>query len=154
MDDMKLYSKAIEKAVEDIRGGRNKAFAEWAQYGVDPEEFISIFRWMAEEKQEEREGHLFWARAVGLIVPHEYRQMLIGGFKFYQTGPAELHRLKNRYLHGIGLALIDDMDSDKSWLYHTWPHLTLRDILDQKPYPLEDSLHNHPELDKFKMPDK
>ena len=150
---MDLYRKRIEQLIAEIRGGTNKAFAEWARYGADPEAFIAIVRWMAEETQEEREGVLSWARGVGLIVPHEYRRMLIGGMKFCQTGPAELHRLINRYHSLTGLALISDADTGSGWGYHTWPHLTLRAILDQKAYPLELSTHSHPELNKYIFPD-
>ena len=151
---MDPYQKRIEQVISEIHSGGNKAFNEWAQYGVDPESFISIVRWMSEETQEERAGHLSWARGVGLIVPHEYRLMLIGGTKFYQTGPAELHRLISRYHELTGLAFVDDADTGEDWLYHCWPHLTLRDILDQKAYPLENSTHSHPELDRFILPDK
>ena len=151
---MDPFQKRIEQVIGEIRSGGNKAFNEWAQYGVDPESFISLFRWTSDETQEERAGHLSWARGIGLIVPHEYRPMLIGGTKFYQTGPAELHRLINRYHELTGLAFIHDADSGESWLYHSWPHLTLRAIMDQKSYPLENSTHHHPELDKYILPDQ
>ena len=149
-----LYSeKTVCELIHDIRTGKNKSFAEWMQYGIDKDEFIAIVHWMAEETQEERQGHLSWARAVGLVVPHQYIITLGGNLVFRQTGPAKLIRIRNNYLDGIGLAICWDNDTDEMWLYHSWPHLTMQDLMDQKVYSLENSTHPHPELSKYVIPD-
>ena len=150
-----MYSdQTIEQIIRSIRNRTNAAFEEWAQYNADPEAFIKIVYWLGEETQEERVGNLRWARGVGLIVPHKYLRTLGGDLRFFQTGPAELHRLRNEYHELTGLAFIHDFDTDESWIYHAWPHLTLQDIAEQKRYPLEQSTHSHPELQRFIIPDK
>lgn len=150
---MKTQNAPVETVIAAIRNRTNPSFEEWAPYGIDPEEFIRVVRWLSEETQEERNGRLQWARAVGLTVPHNVVRTLGGGWKLQQTGPAVLHRLVNQIHAETGLALIHDFDTNESWGYHTWPHLTLRDIIDGKRYPLEQSGHPHPELDKYKYPD-
>ena len=151
---MKNQYETIETVTAAIRNRTNPSFEEWAQYGIDPEEFISGVRWLSEETQQERSGSLQWARAVGLTVPHMIVRTLGGGWKLQQTGPAMLHRLVNEIHAATGLALIRDFDTNESWGYHTWPHLTLRDIFDGKRYPLEQSNHPHPELEKYSFPDR
>ena len=85
---------------------------------------------------------------------HVIVRTLGGSWKLQQTGPAVLHRLINKIHTATGLALISDFDTNESWGYHTWPHLTLQDIIDGKRYPLEQSNHPHPELEKYKYPDR
>lgn len=154
INNMERTDKSIDKLAEEIRNRANPAFEEWAQYGVDPESFIEIVYWLAEETQEERGGQLHWARAVGLTVPHVITRTLGGDRIVQQTGPARLHRLRNEYHALTGLALIHDADTNESWNYHSWPHLTLRDIIDGKSYCLENSAHPHPELEKYNHPDR
>ena len=143
----------IEQVITEILAGSNLAYAEWAQYGTDTDHFIEIFRWMAEETQEERHGGLSWARGVGLIVPHVNTRNMLGQPMVQQTGPAMLFRLKNEYQDGIGIALVRNLDTGDSWLYHVWPHLTLLSIIEDKPYRLDASTHPHPEDQKFIKPD-
>ncbi len=151
---MLFSANLIDHIIDDIRNRRNKSFEVWALYEIEPETFIEIVRWLAEETQEERVGKLSWARAVGLIVPHHFVRTLGGGWKTEQTGPAELHRLTNHYHDKTCLAYVTDFDTGEPWHYHSWPHLTLQDIADGKCYPLEISVHPHPELAKYLFPDQ
>jgi len=151
---MKNQNDPVETVIAAIRNRTNPSFEEWASYGISPEDFILAVRWLSEETQQERSGRLQWARAVGLTVPHVIVRTLGGSWKLQQTGPAVLHRLINKIHTATGLALISDFDTNESWGYHTWPHLTLQDIIDGKRYPLEQSNHPHPELEKYKYPDR